>query len=227
MPPRSPSTKASSRVEPREVEVVGRLVEQHEVEAAEQQCSERGPRRLAAGQRGHERVGAHVEAQLREHRRDAVVEVGGAAGEPVVERDGIPLVGLRVVATECRGRDLHRHRRGRGAGAAADVVGDGLTGHALVLLGQPPDEGVGGCRRHGARERFVLARKQPEQGRLAGAVGADDPDDVTRGDCQVEVLEEGPVGVAAGEVLGHEGRAHGASLGGPGASPATVTAGAR
>ena len=39
--------------EPGEVEVVGRLVEQHEVEAAEQQRRERGPRRLAARQRGH------------------------------------------------------------------------------------------------------------------------------------------------------------------------------
>ena len=72
-------------VEPGEVEVVGRLVEQHDVEAAQQQRGERHPGSLAAGERGHGGVRADVEAEVGQHRRDAVVEVGGAGGQPVVE----------------------------------------------------------------------------------------------------------------------------------------------
>ena len=41
-----------------------------------------------------------LETELREHRRDALVEVGRSAGEPVVEGDGIRLVGRGVVAAE-------------------------------------------------------------------------------------------------------------------------------
>ncbi len=138
-------------VEPRQVEVVRRLVEQHEVEAAQQQRGERRPRGLTTRERGHERVRPDVETELGEHGRDALVEVGRTADEPVVERDGIRLVGRRVVAAEGSRGLLHGGRGGGGAGAATDVVGDGLAGHPLVLLRQPPDERVGGGRRHRAR----------------------------------------------------------------------------
>ena len=88
-PPRWPCDEGLEPGEAGEVEVVGRLVEQHDVEAAEQQRRERGPRRLPARERRHQRVRPDVEAQLREHRRDAVVEVRRSAREPVVQRDGI------------------------------------------------------------------------------------------------------------------------------------------
>ena len=72
-------------LEPGEVEVVGRLVEQHDVEAAQQQRGQRDAGGLAARQRGHQRVRADVEAEVGQHRRQPLVEVGGAAGQPAVE----------------------------------------------------------------------------------------------------------------------------------------------
>ena len=82
-----------------------------------------------------------------------------------------------------------------------------------MLLGEPADEGVARGGGDGARQRGRLAGEQPQQRRLARAVGPDDPDDVTRGHGEVEVLEEGAVGVPSGQVLRHEGCAHPPSLG--------------
>ena len=168
-------------VEPGEVEVVGRLVEQDDVEAAEQQGGQRRAGRLPARQRGHEGVVADVEPELAEHRGDAVLEVRGAAREPVVEGDAVCRVGAgRVAAPSAARRRLHRLGGGGGAGAAGDVVGDGLAGDALVLLRQPADERVAGSRRDGAGQRGRLAGEEAQERGLARAVGADDPDDVAR-----------------------------------------------
>jgi hypothetical protein len=73
-----------------EVEIVGGFVEQNDVEARQEQRGQSDARRLTAGQRGHQRFG-HVgvgefQAEIREHGGDALVEVGGAAREPAVQR---------------------------------------------------------------------------------------------------------------------------------------------
>ena len=73
-----------------------------------------------------------------------------------------------------------------------------------MLLRQPSDEGV--CRRtaDSAFERSEAARQDRQQRRFARAVGANDPDNVARRDCQIEVIEQHTMGVAAGDVLGDE-----------------------
>ncbi len=201
--------------EPVEVEVVGGLVEEHHVEAAQQQRGQRDARRLAAGQRRHEGVGADVEAEVVEHRGDPVVEVGGAARHPAVERHGVGVVGARVAGAEGgRGRLHVRGRPGR-AGAAGDVVRDRLARHPLVLLREEADEGVAGRARHRPRHRLRGTAQQRQQRRLAGAVGTDHPDHVARGDGEVEALEEHAVTVSAGQVLGDERGRHGAEPTGP------------
>ena len=83
---------------------------------------------------------------------------------------------------------------------------DSLTRHALVLLWQPPDERVGGRPADGALERSEAARQYRQQRRFARAVGANDPDDVARRDCQIEMIEQHTMGVASGDVLGDEVR---------------------
>ena len=107
-----------------------------------------------------------------------------------------------------RRRPLHRGGRRGGAGAPGDVAADRLALEPLVLLGQPPDEGVAGRGRDRAAERLEVAGEDPQQRGLARAVGADHADHVAGRDGQVEGLEEGAVRVAAGQVLGDEGRAH-------------------
>ena len=84
----------------------------------------------------------------------------------------------------------------------------GLAFAAFRLLRQVPDV----RRRRVQRDAALLggneAREGPQQRRLAGAVDADQPDDVTGGDHEVEIGEQDAVTVAGGEVLrderGHE-----------------------
>ena len=139
-PARRPRTNPSRRCEPGEVEVVGGLVEQHHVEAAEQQRGQRGSGGLPAGQGGHQRVRADVEAEVGQHRREALVEVRGAAGLPVVEAVRVGVLGAAGVLSvaerrwrpapwprsprrpRCGGRRSgrrSRRRRARAPGAAS------------------------------------------------------------------------------------------------------------
>ena len=79
-------------VETGEVQVVGRLVEQQDVEAAEQDRRERGARRLPAREHRDldvEPVGG--QAEIGAHRADARVEVVAAEREELLERVGVGL----------------------------------------------------------------------------------------------------------------------------------------
>ena len=93
-------------------------------------------------------VRADVEAEVGQHRREPLVEVRGAAGQPVVEAARVRVLGGPGVrpAPSAGGGLLHGGGRGGGAGAAGDVAADGLAGDPLVLLRQPADEGVGRAR---------------------------------------------------------------------------------
>ncbi len=78
------------------------------------------------------------------------------------------------------------------------------------------DHGVGRVEPDLAGVGLQLAGQHPQQGRLAGAVGPDQPDHVTGGDDQVEAGEQRPICVAGGEVTGEQGGGHRGSLpGGP------------
>jgi hypothetical protein len=56
--------------------------------------------------------------------------------------------------------------------------------------------------------RVLLACEHAQERGLARAVGADQPDDVTRGDDQVEIREEDVGAVSRGEPGGLDGGAH-------------------
>src|SRR6185295_8467095 len=68
------------------------------------------------------------------------------------------------------------------------VLGEGALAHAAAPLGH-------------AAEGRQLAQQDLEEGRLAGAVGAGDAEDLAARHLQVQVLEEDALAVAAGEIL--------------------------
>ena len=115
-PARSPQQRREAR-EPVVVEVVGRLVEEHDVEARRAQGREAGARRLAAGQRAQravEQVGA--EAELGRGRGEARLGVVAAEREPALERGRVRLDarrGRRPRASRRARRRAARRRRRR------------------------------------------------------------------------------------------------------------------
>ncbi len=171
--------EALEPVEAVQVEVVRRLVEQHDVEPREQQGGEADAGGLPAGQRGHQRlrpdavlVGADGQAEVGEHDGDAVVEVGCTRREPAVERrrvgvrSGVPGAGI----AERGSGGVHRRGRLGAAVRRAMYAATVSPGDAFVLLRQEADERVGRRERHTAGERFVHPGEQAQQGGLAGAV---------------------------------------------------------
>ena len=192
-------------VEPGEggdVEVVGRLVEQQQVGILQEQPRQRGAHLPAAGE------GRAGLLQLGQREAEPGQQPFGAvAAEPLVEvvellvqvgqrrrelQLGLavggraqPVLGRRQPLLQ-RGSPRHRrqhrldHRAGRERGHVLRQVAD--AGAA------PPGERAG-VGRH-------LACQDAEQGRLAGAVGAEQADPVVRADREAGAVEEdlGPVG---------------------------------
>ena len=196
-------------VEAREVEVVGGLVEQEDVEAREQQRREVGPRGLAPGQGGHLRVEQlGGEAQVVGDLLGALLEVGATEVEPALEGRGVGVVGTRDALGERGRRGLQDGRRGRDPGAASDEPAHGLAGHAGGLLRQVPDAGRRRRHRDGALVGRRQTGQQAQQGRLPGAVDADETDDVPGGDDEVEAGEQHPGAVRGGEVPRDQGGTH-------------------
>ena len=197
------------------VEVVGRLVEQQQVRPAEQQPAQGDAAPLATRQRGDVGVvgraaqGVHgdVDVALQAPR------VGG--GDPVLQL-GLEGADLVVVGV---GLGPHRHDlvvaiddRLHGGDAVHDVALDVLGRVELRLLGEVAGREAG--RQPGrAAEAVVEAGHDLEQARLAGAVGADDPDLGAGVERDRDVLQHRAVGrVEAGqlvagvdELVGHDG----------------------
>ena len=169
-------------LQPGEVEVVGRLVEQEHVEPGQQQRRQPGPRRLAAGQRGG-RLGQQAagEPEVGPHLPDAGIEIGAAEGQPPLEGDGVAVVGARRAGGEGGRRRVELGVGIGDAGAAGEERVHRLV-RARRLLGQVADGG----RRRRALDATALERHEPGEGlqqrRLADAVGADDADPLAAGD---------------------------------------------
>lgn len=72
-------------VEAVQVEVVGRLVQQEDVVAGQQQRGEPGAGRLTAGERGHRQVQSDGQAERVGDLVGAFVQVRAAEGEPALK----------------------------------------------------------------------------------------------------------------------------------------------
>ena len=129
-------------VEPVEVEVVGRFVEQVHVEARQQQGGKPDPRPFPAGQRGGRLVEqVQRQSEVVPHRGDTRIEIGSAERQPALEGGVVaaarPRVGARagkrvggcVQLGGCRGD----------AGAPVQLVADRLGPSAVALLGEIAD----------------------------------------------------------------------------------------
>ena len=153
-----------------EVEIVGGLVEQDDVEPRTQQRGKPDTRRLPAGQVRHERGfgcgRAGFESEIDKCGGQTFVQVGCAGRQPVIEGGGVhvgQIVGMGTVGRvgQRGGRRIHR-RGGRGAsGSPSDVGADRLPRHAGMLLGQPPHESISRSTRHGALQRSEIPGEDP------------------------------------------------------------------
>ena len=186
------------------VEVVGRLVEQQQVGVAEEEPGERDATLLAAGQLRD--VGVVGRAAQGVHRDvDVALEVPGVGrGDLVLEGrllgTDLLVVGVgvgpgghdRVVLVD-EGLDL--------GDAVHDVALDVLGRVELGLLAQVAD-GEAGRQAGLADEAVVEPGHDPEEGRLAGPVRADDADLGARVERERDVLEDRLVGrVVPGELV--------------------------
>ena len=191
------------------VEVVRGLVEEQHVGRLQQQAAQRDPALLAAREGRHVRV-PRRQAQRVHRELDLLVEV------PEVLRVDLVLQARELVGGVVRvvGRDLLvalqdlpllRHR-------LLDVLEHVLRGVELGLLGQVADAGALGRERL-AREVLVHPGHDPEEGRLAGPVRAEDADLGVPVERQPDALEDLlPLGRDLAQVLhgedelGHAGR---------------------
>src|ERR1019366_8535107 len=132
-----------------EVKVVGRLVEQEHVIAAEQQRCEPGPGGLAAGQRPHRMVEIHRQAEIGHHGTSALVQVRAAQLEPPLQCLRVVVICGRYPGGEPLGRRLHGVVCRRDTCAPREELPHSLVRTAIRLLRQGPD-----CRtRRAARAR--------------------------------------------------------------------------
>ena len=203
-----PGDEPLEPLQPVEVEVVGGLVEQQHVVAGQQQRREPGARGLPAGQRRHRGVERDAEPDVGRDRARALVEVGAAEGEPAVQRGGVGVVRTR--------------RAGASASAAASIACCAAAtpvrrarnaatvspGRRSGSCGRCPTVAVGGLTATAPSLGRRLPGEDPQQRGLARAVRPDQPDDVARGEHEVEAGEQDAGAVAGGEAGGLEGGAH-------------------
>ena len=207
-----PGAKAGDKLlqpgQPVEVQVVGRLVEQEYVVAAEQERGKASPRGLAAGQPSHLVVRAHPQAEPGNDRVRPLVQVRAAKCKPPLQPAGVGVLSARRAGGERARGCLHRVVRRGHTGAPGKELPHRLARAAVRLLRQVPDRGVRRADRHRALLRGAQPGQHPQQRRLAGTVHADQADDVARADDQVKTGEQHAIANSRLKVLGNKQRAH-------------------
>ncbi len=179
-------------VEACEVEVVGGLVEQEHVEAAQEDRGQRGSSRLTTGKRdGRALEGRLRQPEVGDHASCPGIEIGSARREVPVE-GGAVRVGDDGVIT--RGRQRRRgaleFQLGRGdAGSSGEELEQGLV-TPVRLLRQVSDPQRRRRRHHRAPIGLIEPGEDAQQRRLANAVRADDPEPRARSDRQADPVED-------------------------------------
>ena len=180
-------------LEPRDrlgVEVVGRLVEQQQVGRAQQQPAQRDAAALAAGERRD--VGVRRRQPQRVHRDvELRVEVPGVGGVDL-RLQPRELVGGLVGVVRRQLVEAVEQRRGLGD-AVLDVAAHVLGRVEVGLLLEQAD-GAAGRQLRLAAVVVVAPGHDLQQGRLAGAVVAEDADLRAREERQRDVVEDRLVG---------------------------------
>ena len=198
-------------LEPREaveVEVVGRLVEQQDVEAAEQDGRQRRARGLPAGERRRLEVEqGGIEPEVAQDRLGPRLEVRAAQPEPRLERVRVALRGARRVLRAISSAAACDARVGAGdAGPPREVVLQPLPGRAVGLLRQVAGRARGEL--DAAAVRPVEPGEQPQQRRLARAVRTDDAEHVAGRDRHRDAGEDRRGAVRLVQLPRDEGPGH-------------------
>ena len=184
-PAREAVDEALEPVEPVEVQIVRRLVEQEHVEAGEQDRRQPGPRRLAARERRRLLVERDGQPELRARRARPRLEICASEREEALERSRVR------IGAPAGGVPLDGRLRVGDTGAAGKVGQERLPRAPVVLLRQVADGQRCGRPLDPALVRLVEPCEQAEQRRLAGPVGADEPEPRARAERQVDVVEDG------------------------------------
>ena len=176
------------------VEVVGGLVEQQHVRLGQQQPGQRNPALLPTAELGHVRI-AGRRAQGVHRQLQRVVELPAAAGLDDVLQLALLLEQLVHLVVRGDLAQLHAdllellERRRHLGHALLDVALDVLALVELGLLGEVPD--LDALGRPGlALKLLVRPGHDAQDGALARAVVAEDPDLRPREELQVDPLED-------------------------------------
>ena len=198
------------------VEVVRRLVEEEQRWSSDEQRGEVEPSALAAREVAQRPCTVEVgDCEAGEHPSEACVDVPHAGG---LGR------GERAVVASCRGRVPvgERGRRVLELVLEGTDVLDGLVeelpdGARVGGVGVLREQTAVGGELEGASVRLVEPRQETQEGRLAGAVLADEGEPLACGDVEIEAVEDVSVTEGAHEVArtgrGVEGVGHGSPAG--------------
>jgi hypothetical protein len=196
--------------------VVGRLVEEQDVRALEQQAREDGAHLPAAGELAEIAVllaGLEAEA-VQDRERLVLAEEALEVIDPLVQL-GDPFGGLELVLLgRARGGLellLGRVQLGVELGAAGDAAEDEVAQAAPArddeLLRQPADAHALGADDLAVVD-LLLAGDDAQQARLAGAVRADQAEAVAVPEAQLHLVEDHAICVEEGDVF-EDDQAHG------------------
>ena len=155
-----------------EVEVVGGLVQEHDVEPGQQERRESHPRRLTAGKLRH--------AESQQRRRESEVgtdgpspclEIRAAEGEVPFECGPVPGVGSRLGVGQRARRPVKSGFCLGNSCAPREVLGKRLSLDGFAFLCQVAHGRGRGQERHATLVGLVEAREDPQQRGLADAIG--------------------------------------------------------
>ena len=141
-----PGEELLNQLQPFEVEVVGRFVEEVGIKTGEQQPREPDPGGLPPGQALHRMPGGQPGGHLGQRRLDPGVQVRPTEGQPVLQGRGVVGVGTGRPLSHALGGALHPVIGLVHAGDPDEVLHHGPGVGAL--LGQVPDPGARGAPDH-------------------------------------------------------------------------------
>jgi len=196
-------------LQPGEVQVVGRLVEQEHVVARQQDRGQTGAGRLAAGQ-GH-RLGVEQvcwQAEVGADLQASYVQIGPAQVQPALEGGAVGVVRTGRLFGERRGRGVEGELCRPDAGTPGQERGERLPGSPVRLLRQQTHRGRRRRERHRARIRGEQPGQGREQRRLARTVGTHHTEPGLRGDRERDLGQDRGGAAGDGDAAGDESRAH-------------------
>src|SRR4051812_20480641 len=195
-----------------DVEVRLRLVEQQDVGPEDEARGERDELALAAAQRGHRALEVAVgEAELAQMADRVALEAVGPGRLPLLEQARVALEHALHPVEVARERGVRELRlAAREVGLERREVRPGVADRpahaALVAADQLREvrDDRAAAQGHRAGVGLVASREQAQERRLAGAVGADQPDAGAGGQLEVEAVEDPPAAERLHDAAGAE-----------------------